>query len=114
MSTVTIGCKLPNGVLMSAQVGGKEVECRINGWNQNLIQGTGHGITHDVPKDLWDAWREKFKDSKLVKGGFVFAHAQERSVKAEANEKKGNKSGTEQLPQLTGDAKEGGLGKVEK
>lgn len=44
----------------------------------------------------------------------MFAHAQERSVKAEANEKKGNKSGTEQLPQLTGDAKEGGLGKVEK
>lgn len=114
MTTVTIGCKLANGIQMSAFIGGKNVEQRINGFNQNLIQGTDHGITTDVPKDLWDAWHARFKDSKLVKGGFIFAHAQEKSVKAQAAEKKANKSGTEQLPQIKGDAKEGGLGSVEK
>lgn len=114
MSTVTIGCKMANGILMSAMVGGKKQEVRINGFNQNLIQGAGHGITHDVPKALWDAWLEKFKNSKLVKGGFIFAHAQEKSVKAEATEKKANKSGTEQLAQPQGDAKEGTVGKADK
>ena|SRR5690625_181852 len=113
MSTVTIGCKLANGILMSAEVNGKLVEQRINGWNQNIIQGTEHGITHDVSKALWDAWREQFKESKLVKGGFIFAHTSEKSVKAEAKEKKGNKSGTEQLTPPKGDAKEGTIGKVD-
>lgn len=113
MNTVTIGCKLANGVLMSAEINGKLVEQRINGWNQNIIQGTEHGITHDVRQDLWDAWREQFKESKLVKGGFIFAHASEKSVKAEAKEKKGNKSGTEQLTPPKVEAKEGTIGKVD-
>ena len=114
MSTVTIGCKLANGILMNALVKGKVVEQRINGWNQNLIQGTGHGITHDVSKDLWDAWHEQFKESKLVKGGFIFAHAAEKKVKDEAKDKKTNKAGTEQLPQLKENDKEGALGAVDK
>lgn len=114
MSTLTIGCKQPNGIILSAMVNGKLMEHRLNGWNQNVIQGTGTGITHDVPEDLWKAWREQFKDSKLVKGGFVFAHKQERSVKAEATEKKSKKTGREQLPQIKGDAKEGALGAVDK
>jgi len=111
--TVTVGCKLPNGILLSAMVGGKVVEHRLNGWNQNVLQDTGCGITYDVPKELWAAWLDQFKGSKLVKGGFVFAHAQEKSVKAEAKEKTKVKSGTEQLPQITKDAVEGGLGKVD-
>lgn len=114
MSTVTIGCKVANGILMSATLNGKTVERRINGFNQNLIQGVDHGITHDVPKDLWDAWLANFKNSKLVKGGFIFAHAQEKSVKAEATEKKANKSGTEQMEPPKGDAKVGSVGKADK
>lgn len=113
MSTVNIGCKLPNGIMMAAMVGSAEVEHRINGWNQNLIQGADHGLTTDVPEALWDAWKEAFKESSLLKGGFIFAHKQEKAVKAEATEKKANKSGQEQMPQVKAEADtEGKLGKV--
>lgn len=113
MSTVKIGCKIANGILMSAQVDGKTAECRINGFNQSPIVGADHGITHDVPEALWQAWLEQFKDSKLVKGGFIFAHKAEKEVKAQAKDKKDNKSGTEQLPQPKGGDKEGTIGKVD-
>ena len=113
MSTVTIGCKQPNGIILSAMVNGKLMERRLNGWNQNETAKVHCGFTYDVPEDLWNAWREQFKESKLLKGGFVFAHKQERSVKAEAEEKKTVKSGREQLSQVKGEAKEGKLGAVD-
>ena len=113
MSTIVIGCKLPNGILMSAVVNGKTMEQRINGWNQSQIIG-GHGITHEVPEALWNAWLAKFKNTKLVKGGYIFAHKQEKSVKAEAKEKEKNKSKLEQMDQPKDDAKEGTIGKADK
>lgn len=111
--TVKVGLKLPNGIIMSAIVDGKVMEMPINGWNKSPIHGADHGITHDVPKVLWDAWLEKFKEGRLVKGGFIFAHKSEQNVKAEATEKKDNKSGTEQLAKPSGKAKEGTLESVE-
>lgn len=41
--TVTVGCKLPNGLII--EVGGQSVE--LNGANASNIIG-GHGITYDV------------------------------------------------------------------
>lgn len=104
--TVTIGCKLPSGILM--QVGEKTV--RINGWNNNLIVGADHGLTEDVPAELWEAWSKLHEDSKLVKGGFIFANARASTTQSEAKEKKGNKSGHEQLEKVKATAKAGALG----
>lgn len=96
MSTLTIGCKLPNGIWMI--VG--ETRIRIKGWNNNEIQGGSHGITTDVPQSIWDAWRKEHADSKLVKGEFIFAVGSAEKAKDKAKEQKDNKSGHEQLPQL--------------
>lgn len=106
MSTVTIGCKLPAGVIM--QVGEKRV--RINGWNQNTIQGASHGVTTDVPADLWEAWKKEHADSKLVKDGFIFASESTDTVEAKAKDKKEQKSGHEQLPKIKASDKPGTLG----
>ena len=48
--TVTVGCKLPNGLII--EVGGQSVE--LNGANASNIIG-GHGITRDVDADLFNA-----------------------------------------------------------
>jgi hypothetical protein len=90
--TVVIGCKLPNGFFM--QVG--EASHVIKGYNSSSVIG-GHGITEDVPADLWGAWLKENKDRDLVKNGFVFAHSNKNAVKAEASEKTKAKSGTEPL-----------------
>lgn len=83
---------------------------RINGWNNNLIAGADHGLTEDVPAELWEAWSKLHEDSKLVKGGFIFANARASTTKAEAKDKKSNKSGQEQLPQVKETDKAGALG----
>jgi len=107
MSTVTIGCKLPNGIIMQVD-GHKDV--RINGWNNNAIVGADHGLTENVPAALWEAWSKLHAESKLVKGGFIFAAKNEREAKAKAKDNKGNKSGHEQLPKVKETDKPGALG----
>lgn len=107
MSTVTIGCKLPHGIIMEVE-GAKPVV--INGWNKNLIEGAGHGLTENVPAALWEAWRKLHAESNLVKGGFIFAHEKSERVKEKATSRKGNKSGHEQMPKLKETDKSGALG----
>lgn len=98
MTKVVIGCKLPNGIYM--QVGEKTQV--INGFNASIVEG-GHGITYDVPKDLWEAWLAENKNRDLVKNGFIFAHGKDKDTKEEAKEKKENKSKTEPLEQKSGE-----------
>jgi len=108
MSTVTIGCKLPNGIHMQV---GDSPRVRILGWNNNEIAGLSHGITRDVPADLWEAWRKEHADSKLVTNGIIFAEESEKRAKDKAKDNKEQKSGFEQLPQIKETDKAGVLGK---
>ncbi len=106
MGTVTIGCKLPNGIHM--QMGAMSV--RINGWNNNTIQGGSHGITENVPEELWDAWSKEHAESKLVKGEFIFAAKTVAKAAAKAEDQSDNASGQEQLAQINATDKAGTLG----
>lgn len=106
MVTVTIGCKLPNGIIM--QVGKARV--RINGWNNNIIKGGSHGITENVPADLWEAWSKEHADSNLVKRGFIFAANTTAKATARAAEQSDNESGQEQLAKVKATDKAGALG----
>lgn len=107
MTTVTIGCKLPNGIFMDAG----ETRLRINGWNNNTIAGLDHGITRDVPETLWDAWRKDHAESKLITNGIIFAEVSEKRAIDKAKDQKDNKSGHEQMPQIKETDKAGILGK---
>lgn len=92
MATVTVGCKLPNGLII--QVGNKSHT--LKGANDTAIVG-GHGITEGVDKELWDAWNAANKDRTMVKNGHVFAHGKTESTKAEATEKTSNKTKLEPI-----------------
>lgn len=90
--TVTVGCKLPNGLII--EVGGQSVE--LNGANASNIVG-GHGITYDVDADFFNAWLEAHQDRDMVKNGFVFAHEEAKNTKAEAREKADNETKLEAI-----------------
>ena len=109
--TVVVGLKHPNGLILTAVVGGKEVSHTLNGWSKTLIHTRENiAFTTDVPEDLWAAWLADNKESKLVKGGYIFAQTKEKEAKAQAKEVKGKKSGHEGLDQLAVSDKVGGLG----
>jgi hypothetical protein len=81
-ATVTVGCKLPHGLI--AEVGDKSFT--FNGANDSDLIG-GHGITYDVPKDFWDAWVAQVSAWFVpFKNKLVFAHESEKSVTSQAKE----------------------------
>lgn len=97
MATVIIGCKTPNGFWMEHE----GVKVKINGTQSEdgfimVEKGLTVGITYDVDKSLWDAWRTKFASHPLCAEQFVFEAKSESSAKAQAKETKSLKTGLEQ------------------
>lgn len=90
MPQITIGCKLPNGLIL--EVGEKRVT--LNGSNSSAIIG-GHGITENVDADFFGAWLKANKDLSFVKAGHVFAHEKAANVAAQAKERASEKTGFE-------------------
>ncbi|HDJ1441608.1 TPA: hypothetical protein PPN70_004057 [Serratia rubidaea] len=92
---VTVGCKLPNGLVLDVQ--GKQV--KINGFRSKEVRIIGgYGLT-SIDKDLWDAWLKVHKNQPYVKNGAIFAQENGNSARAQANEQEKVKSGLEPLPQ---------------
>lgn len=112
MATVTIACRLPNGLTL--EVDG--VKKTINGYNSvasSLIVGEHNkiGVTEDVDKSFWDKWREIYKDHPICVNQHVYETKSESSAKAQAKELKGVKSGldqktTQELDKATGAKKD--------
>ncbi len=104
MSTVTVGCKFPNGLVLElgkmGETEGKNAYRRVylNGSNTRRIHSVaaGHGLT-DVDKDFWEAWSTKFKHLTALKEKHVFAVDDAASAQAVAIEHMGEKSGLEPL-----------------
>lgn len=119
--TVTVACKLPNGLLLRlfrweehdepVMGGGTKVVKRaieiegsrinLNGYavpfgqipDQQIL--SGYGITPNVPADFWEEWLKQNKDSDLVRNHIVFANPKTADTAAMAREHKGQKSGLE-------------------
>ena len=89
MSTVTVGCKLPNGLIIELD----EQRVVLNGANSSNLIG-GFGLT-EVNKPLFDAWLEKHKDYEPVKQGLIFAQEKPANAQAEARDKAELKNGFE-------------------
>lgn len=89
MPTVTVACKLPNGLHLDHM--GKRVT--LNGAHHKDAVAD-HGLT-TVDKDFWDAWHAAHKDYHPVKHGHIFAHVQEASAKDKAKERAKEKTGFE-------------------
>jgi len=120
MATVTVACKLPNGVELNVmdpysfheQVmggGSREVTRYRAKGDPVTIKGNtapegvpiithgGYALTSGVDASFWDAWLEQFKDSPLVKNHLIYAFAREDSAAAKGREMAEIKSGMERI-----------------
>lgn len=100
---VTIGCKLPHGLIIEARGNdGEMVKHTLNGTNAARIVG-GYGITENVPGDLWKAWLKKNAKFPAVVNGQVFQHTDLKSAESIARERKDIQTGLEPIdPVKTG------------
>jgi hypothetical protein len=91
MATVTVGCKLPHGLIIDVE--GKKV--KLNGANTSLVIG-GYGLT-PVEKDFFDAWLKLSANTVVVKRGLIFAQETQTKARDQAKEQAEVKSGLEGL-----------------
>lgn len=96
MQTVTVGCKLPNGLHMDLRGDGGELVKRItlNGANNSEVIG-GYGITHNIDKDAFEEWKLRNADFPPLKKGLIFAYDKPATVASQAKEQAELKSGFE-------------------
>lgn len=92
---VTVGCKLPNGLVLDVE-GKQAIVAGFRGEGVRIIGG--YGLTA-VDKELWEAWLEIHKEQPYVKSGVIFAQDNGNSVRSQAKEQEKVKSGLEPLSQ---------------
>ena len=124
MPTVTVACKLPNGLILRvfdmvdrdepvmgggmrkvkvAQERPAQVTIKGNAHPQNAAPRApiigGFALTQGVDKEFWDLWLAQNKDSDVVRNRLIFAHENtaktEDAARAKDNAK--NRSGFERL-----------------
>ena len=98
-STVLIGCKLPNGVVLQhPHEPSKKVV--LNGINKALIKGANYATT-DVDKDFWEAWVSDHIDFAPLRIGAIFMAKDAASANSIAKELDKVKTGFEPMSQKT-------------
>lgn len=117
-ATVTVACKLPNGIHLEAfnmvpmterTMAGNTIETkRAVSAGRFTVKGVkrrsddaglalGFALTHGCPKDLWDSWLAANKDNPIVVNGIIFAAGGTNDVRAKAKDHEGIRSGFEPL-----------------
>lgn len=96
-SGVTVGCKLPLGLLARLKnKDGEERQVLLKGSNASRVVGN-HGITEYVDEDFMKEWLRRYKNHPAVKNGLVFIMPKSDDAKAVARERKDNTTGFEPL-----------------
>lgn len=108
MATVTIGCRLPNGLVLDIGKPGVP-DVVIAGQKQGqarskivTLDSTDYGVT-EVEASFWEEFKKRVgPDFAPIKSGAIFEAKNEKEVKAIVKEKKNDKTGHEPLPQKDG------------
>lgn len=103
MPTVSVACKIPNGIVM--QMGEKKVV--LHGSNVAIdktnfilsphLAPNGFGITNNVDEDFFKAWMAEHKTLEAVKNGLIFAASKSNDTIAQTKDRKDIKTGLERI-----------------
>lgn len=129
-NTLTVACKIPNGLILQNYDlvdgfepvfggGSRPIKVAHPVGNPIKLIGParpfgadpeakrvvgGYGLTHNVPKDDFDRWMKANAELDMVKNGLIFAHDSPDNVAAKAKEMRGVRSGLEALNTESKDA----------
>lgn len=102
--TITVGCKMPNGIKLPAMPGSPDGfdPPVLNGAYTNpsfdervgMLDSIAYGKT-EVDADYWAAFSERFKNWPPLKRGIIFAASKPADMKAKAKDAEAVKTGLE-------------------
>jgi hypothetical protein len=122
--TVTVACKLPNGLILQLEewvdvpqpgpggtrmvkesrrigakytVRGNRLPFGVVPDFQMTSNNNGYALTPGIPKEFWDQWLDAHKDMDIVVNKLIFACPTTTDVRAIARENEGRRSGLEPL-----------------
>jgi hypothetical protein len=125
--TVTVACKMPNGLILRlfrmedktipVAGGGHQTvkqsvatgdEFQVNGPALDLVRlqregapdfaiAGGYALTPGIPKDFWDEWLRQNERAQYVQNKIIFAYEKPESARAAAIEHKGVRTGLEPI-----------------
>ncbi|GAN63183.1 hypothetical protein AA0313_0890 [Acetobacter indonesiensis NRIC 0313] len=90
-ATVTIGCKLPNGLVL--QLG--QTRHELAGIRASAVIG-GYGLT-TIPAEFWSAWSRQYAAYPPLMQGLIFAQPTVEKASTQAREQAGLQTGMEPL-----------------
>jgi hypothetical protein len=95
--TVTIACKLPNGLHMDLKhpLTGEPHRVTVRGPLNARIVSNGFGMTSGVDRDFAEAWFKAYSKYHPVVTGQIFAEELKADAKAHARENRDVKTGLE-------------------
>lgn len=94
--TVTICCKLPNGLHLDLYTKGGRIRHTANGSNSSRVIG-GYGVTKDIPREHWEEWQKQNAAMKYVKKGLIWSEKDDRRAESKAEEMDELKHGMEPI-----------------
>lgn len=96
-TSVTIGCKLPHGIVLDHPLDpSKKVELR--GKNRSLIIGAEYGTT-EVDGEFWETWKTVHAEFPALRSGAIFEAKNANELVAVAAELEDEATGFEAMPQ---------------
>lgn len=93
-STVTIACKLPQGLRIRLGDDEHSPELVLQGSNSPWAVA-GYGLTQGVDVDTWEAIKVKYANAPWLANGFVFANGDHDSVVEQATDEAERRAGFE-------------------
>lgn len=105
-TTVTVACKLPQGLRIRLENGPEVV---LAGANSPWAIG-GYGLTQDVDADVWEAIKVQHSEHPAFVNGFIFANSEHASVVDQLTDEKARKGGFEAIDpkEVDGQVQNGG------
>jgi hypothetical protein len=120
---VTVACRMPNGLvlraftmrpiqepmpgggyrdtMMAEEIPGSRITVNgvatPHGVAPSWEMSSGYALTHNVPKDVWNAWLRDAADSDAVVNRLIFAYEKPADTAAAARENEQRRSGLEPI-----------------
>lgn len=106
MPLITIGCRLPSGLILEVLKDGAPVTVELAGQRQMqarskiiILEADDYGTT-EVDADFWTAWKQVVgPDYAPLKSGAIFEAKNANDAGAKAKDLKDKKTGHEPVPQ---------------
>lgn len=100
MPNVTVGCKLPHGLIIRLNSNSK-TQVTLNGANSGTVVGLDGKVQRgtcgftQVDETFINAWLKAYADTVMVKKGLIFISKNQKEAQAQADDKENIKTGFE-------------------